>query len=353
MRIVYHSFAGRYSDSPRALYERLADRADLEHVWLAEPLHAGSFPSEVKTMDPADPGVPGLLRSADVLVANTHTDHEWEKRPGTTYLQTWHGTPLKRIHNDVLWAPEGRLARLDLDIARWDLLLSPNAASTPRLARAFGYGGRIAETGYPRNDALQAPDAARVRERTRARLGVEPGQTVVLYAPTWRDQEVFGGDGQLVLPVDLGALRAALPDEVVLLVRAHDMMTTRYAALSLPGVLDGSLHPDIRELYLAADALVTDYSSAMFDFAVTGKPIVFSAPDLDAFASTVRGFYFDLAPVAPGPLATSVDELAAALTALPRVAAQYAERYAAFRATYCSLEDGHATDRVLALLGLS
>ncbi len=353
MRIVFHSFAGRYSDNPRAIHERLAHRADLEQVWLAEPAHLDAFPDWVKTMDPADPGVPDLLASADVLVANTHTEYEWEKRPGTTYLQTWHGTPLKRIHNDVLWAPEGRLTRLDRDVARWDLLLSPNAASTPRLAGAFGYGGRVVETGYPRNDALLAPGADRTRERTREELGIEPGRTAVLYAPTWRDQEVFGGDGQLVLPLDLAALRAALPDEVVLLVRAHNMVTARYVAQVLPGVVDVSYHPDIRDLFVAADALVTDYSSAMFDFAVTGKPIVYSAPDLEAFAGTVRGFYFDLAPIAPGPLTTSVDELAAALTDLPGVAEQYAEKYAAFRSTYCSLEDGHATDRVLELLGLS
>jgi CDP-glycerol glycerophosphotransferase len=352
MRIVFHSFAGRYSDNPRAIHERLADRAGLEQVWLAEPAHLAAFPDGVKTIEPDDPGVPDLLASADLVVANTHTEYEWDKRPGTTYLQTWHGTPLKRIHNDVLWAPEGRLARLDSDVARWDLLLSPNPASTPRLAGAFGYGGEIAETGYPRNDALLAPGAERARERTRTALGLQPGQTAVLYAPTWRDQEVFGGSGPLALPLDVRALRAALPDDVVVLVRAHNMVTGRLATEPLPGVLDVSYHPDIRDLYLAADALLTDYSSVMFDFAVTGKPMLFSVPDLEAFAGSVRGFYFDLVAVAPGPLTTSVEELAAALGDLPAVAAQHAESYAAFRATYCSLEDGHATDRVLDLLGL-
>jgi CDP-glycerol glycerophosphotransferase len=352
MRIVFHSFAGRYSDNPRAIHERLAERAGLEQVWLADPAHLAAFPDGVKTMDPEDPGVPDLLRSADLVVANTHTEYEWDKRPGTTYLQTWHGTPLKRIHNDVLWAPEGRLARLDRDIARWDVLLSPNPATTPRIARAFGFTGRIAETGYPRNDALLAPGADEVRERTRAALGLRPGDTAVLYAPTWRDQEVFGGSGPLALPLDVAALRASLPEDVVILVRAHNMVTGRLATEPLPGVLDVSYHADIRDLYLAADVLLTDYSSVMFDFAVTGKPIVYSAPDLEAFAGTVRGFYFDLVPVAPGPLTTSLEELTEALTDLPAVTEKYAGLYADFRATYCSLEDGHATDRVLDLLGL-
>ena len=352
MRIVYHSFAGRYSDNPRAIHERLVDRPGLEHVWLADPAHAAAFPADTKTVDPADPGVPELLASADLLVANTHTELDWEKRPGTTYLQTWHGTPLKRIHHDVLWAPEGRLVRLDRDIALWDVLLSPNAASTPRLAGAFGYRGRLAETGYPRNDALTGPGAEAVRDRTRAAMGLTSQQTAVLYAPTWRDQEVFGGSGPLALPLDVAALRAALPDDVVVLVRAHNMVTGRLASEPLPGVLDVSYHPDIRDLYLAADALVTDYSSVMFDFAITGKPIVLSAPDLEAFAGTLRGFYFDLGPVAPGPLTTSLEELAGALGDLPGVAAGHADAYTAFRSTFCSLEDGHATDRVLELLGL-
>ena len=353
MTIVFHSFAGRYSDNPRAIHERLAHRDDLEMVWLAEPAHQAGFPDETKTVDPADPGVPELLASADLVVANTHTEYEWDKRSGATYLQTWHGTPLKRIHNDVLWAPEGRLVQLDRDVARWDLLLSPNPVSTSRLTRAFGYDGPVAETGYPRNDALLSPGAGAARERTRAALGITPGQTAVLYAPTWRDQEVFGGSGPLSLPLDVTALRAQLPEDVVVLVRAHNMMTGRLATEPLPGVLDVSYHPDIRDLYLAADALVTDYSSVMFDFAVTGKPLLHFAPDLEEFGTTLRGFYFDLAPVAPGPLTTSVEELVGALTDLPGVTSRYAEAYAAFRATYCCLEDGRATDRVLALLGLA
>src|SRR3954452_14401068 len=184
MRIVFHSFAGRYSDNPRAIHERLADRPDLEQIWLAEPAHLAAFPDEVKTMDPCDPGVPDLLSSADIVVANSHTELEWDKRPGTTYLQTWHGTPLKRIHRDVLWAPEGRLDRLDRDVAKWDLLLSPNADSTPRLAKAFSFDRPIFESGYPRNDALVSPGAEQRRAQARAALGLRPGQRAVLYAPT-------------------------------------------------------------------------------------------------------------------------------------------------------------------------
>ena len=353
MRIVYNSFHGRYSDNPRALFERLGDRPGLEQLWLADPAHAASFPSDVRTLDIEGADAVRALESADLLVANTHTELEWEKRPGTTYLQTWHGTPLKRIHNDVLWAPEGRLERLDRDIAKWDLMISPNAVSTPRLRAAFGYGGRLEATGYPRNDLLSRSEGQVEREQTRKALDIEPGTTAVLYAPTWRDDEVFAeGAPEIAIALDVARLTEQLGPNVVLMVRSHNMVTGRARLDRLPGVIDVSYHADIRDLYLAADVLVTDYSSVMFDFAVTGKPIVIYAYDLDRFRDTVRGFYFDPVPGAPGPVLSRSDEVIEALADLDGVRERYADSYAAFRDTYCGLEDGGSSDRVLALLGL-
>src|SRR4051794_32766673 len=212
MRIVYNSYQGRFSDNPRAIWERLAGRPGIDHVWLADPDHLGAFPEEARTVSINDPAAREVLESADLLVANSHTELEWDKRPGTTYLQTWHGTPLKRIHRDVLWAPEGRLDRLDRDVAKWDLLLSPNADSTPRLAKAFSFDRPIFESGYPRNDALVSPGAEQRRAQARAALGLRPGQRAVLYAPTWRDQETFIGEGRIEAPLALDQLRAGLED---------------------------------------------------------------------------------------------------------------------------------------------
>src|SRR3954447_14596076 len=186
MRIAYNSYAGRYSDSPRALYEALADSADQhDHVWLADPRHVATFPPSVETVEIGSAECVDALESADLLIANTHTEVEWSKAPGAVYLQTWHGTPLKRIHWDVLWAPEGRLERLQRDVDRWDLLLSPNAYSTPYLRQAFHFEGEVLETGYPRNDILSSPERDDVRAGVRERLGIKDGVRAVLYAPTW------------------------------------------------------------------------------------------------------------------------------------------------------------------------
>ncbi len=349
MKVVYNSFQGRYSDNPRAIYEwLLAHGTADEHVWFVDPRHAHGFPPEAQTVPTGSDVCRGALESADLIVANTHIEMEWTKKPDATYLQTWHGTPLKRIHHDVLWAPPGRLSELDRDVARWDYLLSPNAASTDRLSRAFDFSGAVLEAGYPRNDVLASDQAGEVRARVRASLGLSERTTAVLYTPTWRDDHFYAEGG--VLPVemalDAAALLTELGPDVCLLPRLHYLVTSRGAIPETPGMIDVSYYPDVQDLYLAADVMITDYSSTMFDFTVTGKPIIFYTYDLAAYGDSVRGFYFDLEPMAPGPMVETPAELIAALQSLPEVSRQYADRYAEFQRTFNHLDDGHATDRL-------
>jgi CDP-glycerol glycerophosphotransferase len=353
VKVVYSTYRGLYADNPRALYEALRSRgpADFSHTWLCTEQTRASFPAGTDTIVYGTPEAADALGSADVVIANDCLSMHWEKRRGATYLQTWHGTPLKRIHHDAPVRP-GWLDKPDQDVARWDLLLSPNPPSTERLRHAFRYGGPVHETGYPRNDLLSDPRREDVRARVRRELGIPEGTTAVLYAPTWRDDLVFrGGAGpDFEVPIDLSAFTDRLGGDHVLLLRLHSMVSGRVTIP--PGVpaVDVSSHAESAELYLAADTLVTDYSSAMFDFAVTGKPMVFYTYDLEHYRDDLRGFYFDLAAVAPGPLVRTSDELLEAISDNGVAASVPAERYARFRDTFCSLEDGHATDRVLDLL---
>ena len=353
MKVVLNSFRGMFSDSPRALFEALLERGDdNEYTWLAAADRIGEFPAGTTTVEFGSAAAVAALEAADVVVSNDHIGFDWDKSPGTTYVQTWHGTPLKRVHNDVLWAPEGRLAYLDTEIARWDALLSPNAVSTPRFRAAFGFTGPVHETGYPRNDVLSSPDRNRLRAQVRAELGIAEGTTAVLYTPTWRDDQVFNaaeGGPQHSFPLDLGEFAAALGEDHVLLLRVHQMVADRLDLTEGAPIRDVSGYPDVRFLYLAADVLVTDYSSTMFDFAVTGKPIINFTYDLEYFQGELRGFYFDLAEAAPGPLLAASEEVLAAIAELGRAPWVPTERYTRFQQTFCSLEDGHATERVLEL----
>ena len=185
-------------------------------------------------------------------------------------------------------------------------------------------------------------------------------QTAVLYTPTWRDDLVFGHPGprDFEFAIDLDEFGRRLGGDTgtdtVLLLRLHNMVMDRLeiaaGSPTRPAVRDVCGHADIRDLYLAADLMVTDYSSTMFDFAVTGKPQLFYTYDLEDYRDRLRGFYFDLEQVAPGPLVRTSDELIGAIADLDAVRARFADRYAAFRRTFCCLDDGHATDRVLDLL---
>jgi CDP-glycerol glycerophosphotransferase len=352
VKVVYFTFRGLFADNPRAIYEGLLARGgDHAHTWLCTAKTQASFPPSVRTVLYNTPEAVAALAEADVVVANDCMSMPWTKTPGTTYLQTWHGTPLKRIHHD---APvrEGWLDAPDRDIARWDVLLSPNPASTERLRHAFRFGGAVHETGYPRNDVLSRPDRDDTRARVRAELGIPDNKTVVLYAPTWRDDLVFdhAGTSDFEIPIDLAAFAERLGNDHILLTRLHSMVAGRLAIPPGAPVIDVSDRAESAELYLAADMLVTDYSSAMFDFAVTGKPMVFYTYDLEHYRDDVRGFYFDLAEVAPGPLVRTSEELVEAIADSDVAASELAGRYARFRDTFCSLEDGHATDRVLDLL---
>jgi CDP-glycerol glycerophosphotransferase len=343
--ILFESWHGAYNDSPRAISEELHRRgADFEHVWAAAPGTPG-VPGWAAAVEPESVAYLEALGRAGHVVTNNAMPGYFRKKRSTAYLQTWHGTPLKRIAFDI----PGRSAanqpkymrNLRRDVAAWDRLISPNPFSTEIFRRAFGFEGEILETGYPRNDLLSSPDRDAIRDRVRAALGIEPGARAMLYAPTWRDDDAFS------LELDIAALLDRLGDGHILLLRAHELVARTVAADPRPGLLDVSAYPDNRDLYLAADLLITDYSSAMFDFAVTGKPIVLFVYDLDRYRDEMRGFYFDFEREAPGPLLRTNEELIDALADPGAAADRHREAYDAFRRRFCSLEDGHASERVI------
>ncbi len=266
-------------------------------------------------------------------------------------MQTWHGAPFKRIALDnPRWDMLTTREHADLikrESARWDYLISPNPPSTPILRGAFGYEGEMLETGYPRTDQFFAPDRDRVAAEVRRRLGIDPGARVVLYAPTMRDDHRYSGNRySLEMRLDLAAARQALGDDHVLLVRSHAKVVD-----SVPGVdgqfaRDVSSWPDVNELLLATDVLVTDYSSLMFDFANTGRPMLFFTYDLADYRDRLRGFYFDPQRV-PGPHLSTSEEVVAAIRDVESLHAEHANAYREFTEQFNAWDDGHASARLV------
>ncbi|MGI3779735.1 MAG: CDP-glycerol glycerophosphotransferase family protein, partial [Janthinobacterium lividum] len=152
--------------------------------------------------------------------------------------------------------------------------------------------------------------------------------------------------GGLRLALPLQEFSVALGPGFCLLPRLHYKVTHLRNDPDVPGVVDVSYYPDVAELFLAADVLVTDYSSTMFDFAATGKPIVFYAYDLADYRDSLRGFYFDLESLAPGPVVSRPGELLDALWTLDAGHARHRRRYRKFQQTFCALQDGHSTERL-------
>ncbi|MGW2309040.1 bifunctional glycosyltransferase/CDP-glycerol:glycerophosphate glycerophosphotransferase [Actinomadura luteofluorescens] len=358
--VVFSSYNGsQYSCSPRAVYEELTRRdTDLECVWVSQD-DQFAVDGKATTVLAGSREHYRALAHARYLVANHALPQWFFKRTGQIYLQTWHGTPLKRLAYDLQDMPYQRTERLDWmeeEVPRWDLLLSSSPYATQVMRRAFRYEGEVLETGFPRNDILSTPEWERIGTHIRKRLGIPQGKKVVLYAPTWRDDRHHAEGRQgFSLELDLETMRQALGDDYVLLLRTHHLITDRdrIAANQLaeydsgPFVIDVSRYPDIAELYMAADVLVTDYSSAMFDYAILGRPIVLFTYDLDWYRDHVRGFYFDLEAEAPGPVVRTSAEVAEAVRAAPAGEHRYADAYDRFFVKYCPHDDGQAASRVV------
>ncbi len=352
---VFDSFGGRgCSDNPLAIYQELRRaQPELDCAWVSAAGDvAAPDGSRAILLDSTDHYE--AMARARYVIFNDRLPRWFEKRDGQICLQTWHGTPLKRIGLDVdrpqfvsgLIYPD----LLRADVAHWDLLLSPNPFSTPIFRRAFGYQGEVIESGYPRNDILHAPGQAQRREEIRARLGLPPGKRVVLYVPTWRDNAATGRGGRyrFEMELDADAAVAALGQDHVLLVRLHTQVQNALPDRSADGfTINVTRYPDIADLYLVSDVLITDYSSAMFDFAGTGRPMLFFTYDLDTYRDKLRGFYFDFEASAPGPLLRSSAEVIDALADLGPVERSYRQAYRAFADTYCGLDDGAAASRVV------
>ncbi|MFF5449407.1 CDP-glycerol glycerophosphotransferase family protein [Streptomyces sp. NPDC012888] len=350
--VVYSAFQGNGAgDSPLAVHRELLRRGEkLEHVWLVNDGRA-EVPPTARAVQYRSQEARELLARARYFVTNDSVPAWFRRREGQTVVQTWHGTPLKKIGHDFnhdYYTSPRVLQALQHDSAQWTLLVSPSSFATPVLKRALGYDGEVLEAGSPRTDVLVGQDEERAAE-VRRRLGLPEGKKVVLYAPTWREnREGWSGGYKLDLRIDLDAARRELGEDHVLLVRGHYRVTEQVRDAVRDGfVKDVSRWPDTADLLLVADVLISDYSSVMCDFALTGKPILLFTYDLAYYRDTLRGFTFDLEEKAPGPLISDSAALIEAVRNADAVGAEYAAAREAFRATFADLDRGDAAARVV------
>lgn len=347
--VLFESFGGKQvSDSVLAICEEIRRRnTGLALYWTVSDMGM-SVPDGTTPLLIHSRAWMYQLHHTRYLVNNNNFPFYFRKRPGQIYLQTWHGTPLKKIGNDV---PHSNLSLsyrclMARESKYWDFLLAQNDYAADVLPRSFGFDGQVLNVGYPRNDVLAKANANSRRLTVRNHLGFEPYHFVVLYAPTWRDN-LSGAHGyKRVAYLNPQIVRRALGSNTRIVLRGHQN-TAKDPAKQSHGVIDATNYPNINDLLLAADLLITDYSSVMFDYAITGKPMVYLTPDLDLYKSTTRGFYLDFEKVAPGPICISNDELGIVLNHLGNTLETYMESYAVFRSRFTPNDDGNAATRVV------
>ena len=409
--MLLECFGGRqFTCSPRALYVTMLEDpqyADWSFYWSFRDDTIDSMKDEpllqrATLVERGSDAYYKALAKSKYWVLNNRVPEYVAPREGQVYVQCWHGTPLKRLGCDVpesfvggaLNSAAELAARFKMDMEKWTYLLSPSDFTSEHLSDAFGLPQErrsqvVLQEGYPRNDfirrTLDAPDAAErvagikdaisthlVTKALKAdaesgalasdaelsdellasyvkRAGIPHGKKVLLYAPTFRDDQYTPGVGySLQLPLDLDALQQAVGDEWVVLLRMHYYISSRLDLSKWEGfAFNVSDWPDINELYVVADALCTDYSSVFFDYSNTRRPIYFLWPDLEHYGQALHGFYLDPMTL-PGPKCMSNEEFIDAFKRNDQWFDTYGEEYAEFRQQFCPLDDGHAAERVLA-----
>src|SRR5712691_3474435 len=269
--VVFVSWKGKQcGDNPLGIAAELRRRGDgREHIWAVSDWSVPA-PDNARVVLRGTEAYYDALARSRYIIANDDMESSFSKRDGQIYVQTWHGTPLKKIGFDIerpqFISGTSYFDHLASDVAKWDLLLSPNPFSTRIMRRAFRYDGEICDSGYPRNDVLCSGDAPRIAARVRQRLGLPDGKRVVLYAPTWRDNQYYAsGRYRFDFRLDLERAWQELGDDYVILVRGHHHMADDVPAGRAGFAVNVTTYPDISELFLVSDILVTDYSSVMFD----------------------------------------------------------------------------------------
>ncbi|MEO7722245.1 MAG: glycosyltransferase [Pseudolysinimonas sp.] len=365
--VLYESFAGNgMLCNPEAIFRALLadpDFAHLRHVWALRSKHENrtivrefAHDRRVSFVRMGSVGYFRALARSGWLVNNATFPMEFSKRPGQTYLNTWHGTPLKKMGYDI-GDPASRVANVVRNFLQADYLVAANPFMVEqmyerahRLTNVFG--GKIIDEGYPRIDLQFADDAARdaTRSRLAGALDIELGERkIILYAPTWKGTNFNRPQDDIDELVDrVAEIRRGVDESrYVVLLKSHQVV--HEFAAHLPG-LKGVLIPNelpTNSILAVTDILVTDYSSIFFDFLATGRPLAFLTPDIDDYAG-YRGLYFEPAEW-PGPVARSVPELVEMLNDIDQhgVSDAIRARHSSMRTRFAGREDGGATSRII------
>lgn len=353
----FQSYLARaLSDSPRALYEYIAaNDSKARMVWSLNDINVPVL-SNTTTVRPGSLAHYYYLARAKFIISNTGLADGFEKRKSQIHLQTWHGSPVKRVGRDKGLDDSQRKVRgvgetknlsgFARRVSMWDYLIAANSLSAQAFSTAWRFGGEMLCMGYPRNDAL-LDDAWVIEKRAAVRreFGIPEDHTVALWAPTWTDDAPkVAGRRLFTLPIDLSEV--ARTEKLTILVKLHylvaDSLDDSGLGIKFINVSDWD---DVNDLFPASDVLISDFSGVIPDYALTGKPVIIYSPDFDKYMST-RGTYVDLETAGPGPVVRTQTELFQRLSNL-EWQKEFNSQREAFAEIYREYETGHACESVV------
>ncbi|MBR6614247.1 MAG: CDP-glycerol glycerophosphotransferase family protein [Clostridia bacterium] len=364
--IVFESFMGRaFSDSQKALYkEMLKDDffKDYTFVWAFKGCDKYKYLEEnnnTKVIEYGSKDFMKYMAKAKWWITNSRLPEYLIKKKSQKYIQCWHGTPLKRLGFDIEVEGGNALNTLkeikekyEDDAKRYDYMLSPSAFCTEKFVSAFNLKKLkkedvLVELGYPRNDYLfnhTTEDVVKLKNE----LGIPLDKKVILYAPTWRDNQHQAGVGYTYdLNLDFDRLREKISDEYVIIFRTHYFVASKFNFDKYKGfIFNMSSHDDVNECYILSDIIITDYSSVFFDYANLKRPMLFYMYDLDEYQGKLRDFYFGLDEL-PGPIVKTQDELENEILNIKDYDKKYNEKYTAFTNRFTYLDSGDCSKRVI------
>ena len=364
---LFESFNGKdVSDNPAAIYRELI-RQDPDARTRA---FFGVKPSRYAAVHAKYPKIRLLRRfmpkwiyytaRAQFWVFNSRMPTWWRKNRRTFYLQTWHGTPLKKLGLDMhqvempgtsTWRYKRHFVK---ETQRWRALIAPNLYSERVFKHAFDFHRQFLKIGYPRNDVLYRDNTSSKIRRLKQRLVGRSNVPVITYAPTWRDDDyLHRGAYRFELKFSLAKFFRHVDPRTILIIRPHYLIKSRINVGQFADRVKVIRNVDISQIYLISDLLITDYSSVMFDYANLNRPMLFFSYDLDHYRQTLRGFYFNYCRDIPGPLATNAQELYHDLDLYTKRHGfpDYRIKMKRFRHQFCTWESAHSSSQVVQFLG--
>lgn len=360
--ILFEVYNGRnYACSPKAIYEYMIKNKkykDYKFVWAFKNPEKYDLGKQTKIVKTNSKEYFKYLSSSKYWIVNSLVDVAIKKKKNQIYLQCWHGTPLKKLRYDievkgsVLNTINEIRKKNDLDAVKFDYFISPSKFCTEKFTSAFnlkklGKENIIIEKGYPRNDYLFNYKKEDV-EKIKKTLKLPKNKKIILYAPTFRDNQHTSGLGYTYnLGIDFDKLKKELKKDYIILFRTHYFISNSFDFSKYKDfIYDVSDYDDINELYIISDILLTDYSSVFFDFANLKRPMLFYMYDLDDYKNNLRDFYFDL-DILPGPIVKQEDNLIKEIKNIDNYDKIYKDKYKKFNQKFNYLDDGNASKRVV------